>query len=60
MTMDKAANLALATANRLTDLRQRTSAKIVFSDHLVAIPSENPLDLATSIGFSDLDPRDGG
>ena len=34
--------------------------KMLFSDHLVAIPSGYPLDLATSIGFSDLDPRDGG
>ena len=35
-------------------------ANIAFSDHLVAKPSENPLNLATSIGFSDLDPYDGG
>ena len=33
---------------------------IGFSDHLVVKPSENPLNLATTIGFSDLDPRDGG
>ena len=35
-------------------------ANIAFSDYLVAIPSGNLLDLATSIGFCDLDPRDGG
>ena len=35
-------------------------ANIAFSDYLVAIPSGNPFDLATSIGFCDLDPCDGG
>ena len=35
-------------------------ANIAFSDHLVAKPSKNPLNLATSIGFNDLDPCDGG
>ena len=35
-------------------------ANIAFSDHLVAIPSVNALNLATFIGFSDLDPYDGG
>ena len=35
-------------------------ANIAFSDHLVAIPSEKPLNLATSIRFSDLDTCDGG
>ena len=90
--MDIAANLDLATARALTDLRQYINsdlvfsdlkfcllcseiatvkvvipsgpashpANIAFSDHLVAKPSENPLNLATSIGFSDLDPYDGG
>ena len=33
--------------------------KIVLSDHLVAIPSGNPL-IATNFGFSDLGPCDGG
>ena len=33
---------------------------IAFSDHLVTIPSVNALNLATFIGFSDLDPYDGG
>ena len=35
-------------------------ANIAFSDHLGAIPSVNALNLATFIGFSDLDPYDGG
>ena len=35
-------------------------ANIAFSDHLVAIPSVKALNLATFIGFSDLDPYDGG
>ena len=35
-------------------------ANIAFSDHLVAKPSGNPLNLETSIGFSDLDPYDAG
>ena len=35
-------------------------AIIAFSDHLVAIPSVNILDLSTFIRFSDLDPYDGG
>ena len=34
--------------------------KIAFSDRLVAIPSGNPLNIATSFGFNDLEPRDGG
>ena len=39
---------------------QRRIVSIGFSDHLVVKPSKNPLNLATTIGFSDLDPRDGG
>ena len=39
---------------------QRSIVCIGFSDHLVVKPSENPLNLATTIGFSDLDPCDGG
>ena len=90
--MDIAANLDLATARNLTDLRQYINSDLVFSDlkfrplcseiatvrivipsgpapfpannafsdHLVAIPSVNALNLATFIGFSDLDPYDGG
>ena len=34
-------------------------ANIAFSDHLVAKPSENSLNLATFIGFSDFDPYGG-
>ena len=87
--MDIAANLDLATARNLTDLRQYINsdlvfsdlkfrslcseiatikvvipsgpasypANIAFSDHLVAKPSGNSLNLATSTGFSDLDGR---
>ena len=32
---------------------------IGFSDHLVVKPSKNPLNLVTTIGFSDLDSCDG-
>ena len=39
---------------------QRRIEYIGFSDHLVVKPSENPLNLATTIRFSDLDPYDGG
>ena len=39
---------------------QRRVVCIGFSDHLVVKPSENPLNLATTIRFSDLDPYDGG
>ena len=39
---------------------QRSVVYIGFSDHLVVKPSENPLNLATTIRFSDLDPCDGG
>ena len=38
----------------------RTCAKIAFNDRLVAIPSGYLLKLATSIGFDDLEPCDGG
>ena len=33
-------------------------ANIASSDHLVAVPRGDPLNLRTSIGFSDIDPRD--
>ena len=39
---------------------QRRIEYIGFSDHLVVKPSKNPLNLATTIRFSDLDPYDGG
>ena len=39
---------------------QRSVVYIGFSDHLVVKPSENPLNLATTIGFYDLDFCDEG
>ena len=35
-------------------------SKIAFSDHLIAILNGNTLNFATSIGFSYLEPFDGG
>ena len=37
---------------------QRSIVFIGFGDHLVGKPSESPLNLATTIGFSELDPCD--
>ena len=39
---------------------QQSVVCIGFSDHLVVQPSENSLNLVTTIRFRDLDPRDGG
>ena len=39
---------------------QRSVVYIGFSDHLVVKPSKNPLNLATTIGFYDLDLCDEG
>ena len=50
----------LRSTDRQGHYTQWIEANIAFSDYLVAIPSRNPLDLATSIGFCDLDPCDGG
>ena len=38
---------------------QRNIVCTGFSDHLAAKPSKNPLNLATTFGFSDLEPYDG-
>ena len=70
VTMGLLANLDLATARALTDLRVYIKGNLKYRPmcseiwtievYLVAIPSGNPLVLATSTGFSDLDPCDGG
>ena len=49
--------LPIRYINRYT---QYTWAKLAFSNHLGTIPSGNPLNLATSIELSDLDPCDRG
>ena len=74
-TMGLAGNLALATSTSLTDLYQYNlgfsdlNFRLLFTnpaegtgfrDHLFVKSSGNPHNLATFIGFNDLNPFDGG